>query len=382
MTYGVAGAEKSTSARVIPSRIKEAREARGFTLEAFAEELGVTKSAVGQYENGQIAPSGEAMQAIIRLTRQPPAFFTTPREDEPQVTPFWRSLKRMELHNRKRIARRLVWASDVVRYLERFIDLPSPNIASVEFDFEIADIDDIEGIANMVRDRWGLGRGPIQDLMGVLEINGITVIEEDVGCEDMDAVSDWLRGRPFILLGSPNATGPRKNFHLAHELGHLVLHAFVTLDAKTLDRIEAQANRFASAFLMPQESFGSDVLGTSLNYLMTLKLRWNVAIAAIGYRAKDLGIMDKHQYGYLIRQMNMKGIRKHEPFDDDVKVSRPAVLPHAIRMLVENRVQSKHQILSSIGINGDDVESICGLSAGFLQDNVIDLKSAISLRSK
>jgi Zn-dependent peptidase ImmA (M78 family)/transcriptional regulator with XRE-family HTH domain len=382
MIYIGAGAEKSTPARAIPSRIKEAREARGFTLESFADALGVTKSAVGQYENGQIGPSGEVMDAIIRLTRQPPAFFTTPRDEEAQVTPFWRSLKRMQLHNRNRISRRMIWASDVVRYLERFIELPKPNIPSVEFDHETAELDDIESVANSVRDHWGLGRGPIQDLMGVIEVNGITVLEEDVECEDMDAVSGWVRGRPFILMGDPGVPGPRKNFNLAHELGHLVLHASATLDAKTLDRIEAQANRFASAFLMPQESFSSDVLGTSLSYLATLKRRWNVAIAAIGYRAKDLGIMDKHQYGYLIRQMNIKNIRKHEPYDNEVRVSKPAILPHAIRMLVENRVQSKGQILSSIGFNGGDLESICGLPAGFLQDNVIDLKSAISLRSK
>jgi hypothetical protein len=80
--------------------------------------------------------------------------------------------------------------------------------------------------------------------------------------------------------------------------------------------------------------------------------------------------------------MNIKNIRKHEPYDNEVRVSKPAILPHAIRMLVENRVQSKGQILSSIGFNGGDLESICGLPAGFLQDNVIDLKSAISLRSK
>ena len=106
-----------------------------------------------------------------------------------------------------------------------------------------------------------------------------------------------------------------------------------------------------------------------------------MAITEIGYRAKDLGILDKYQYGYLIRQMNIKNIRKHEPYDNEVWVSKPAILPHAIRRLVENRVQSKNQILSSIGFNGDDLESICGLSAGFLQDNVIDFKSAVSLRS-
>ena len=96
-----------------------------------------------------------------------------------------------------------------------------------------------------------------------------------------------------------------------------------------------------------------------------------MAITEIGYRAKDLGILDKYQYGYLIRQMNIKNIRKHEPYDNEVWVSKPAILPHAIRRLVENRVQSKNQILSSIGFNGMTwsrsagfLRAFCGVPAG------------------
>lgn len=375
-----AGADSSAPPRLIPARIKEAREARGYTLEGFAEELDVTKSAVAQYESGQISPSGEVMSRIIRLTEQPPSFFTAPITISENGTPFWRNLKRMEARHRKRVRRRLTWAREVVEYLDRFIDLPQPNIPRFDFDHDTSDDADIEDVAEALRDAWGLGRGPIDDLVGVLELNGITVIEEQVQCNDMDAVSWWIDGRPVILLAEEDRLGPRKNFNLAHELGHLVLHALVELDVKNLDKIEKQANRFASAFLMPQESFGSEVIGTSLNYLLSLKLRWNVAVAAIGYRAKDLGILNKHQYGYLLRQMNAKGIRKKEPHDEDITTSKPVIISHAIKMLVEHGVQSKSQIASALAKNPTDIETICGLPAGFLDNKVVNLSNAISLR--
>lgn len=377
-----AGAGPSAPAKLIPSRIKQARESRGYSLEAFAEDLGVTKSAVAQYEAGQISPSGEMMSTIVSLTDQSPAFFTKPYFVGEYKTPFWRSLKRMEAHNRRRIIRRLEWAREIVDYLDQFIELPSPQVPLHDFDHENADVSQIEEIADSVRDAWGLGRGPIVDLAGTLELNGVILIEETVGCNDMDAVSCWIDGRPIVLLASEDRLGPRKNFNLAHELGHLVLHSLVDLDSKNLDRVEAQANRFASAFLMPQESFGSEIIGTSLDYLLSLKLRWNVAVAAIGYRAKDLGILSKSQYGYLLRQMNARNIRKKEPFDDDIEVSKPSIVRHAIKMLVEHGVQTKSQIATTLTLNPNDIEAISGLPTGYLDDKIVNLSTVLSLREK
>jgi transcriptional regulator with XRE-family HTH domain len=77
----------------IPKRIKEAREARGFTLDTFANALGKSRQAIAQFENGQSSPSGETLSQIIVLTEQPLDFFVSapPRRDS-VGTIFWRSL--------------------------------------------------------------------------------------------------------------------------------------------------------------------------------------------------------------------------------------------------------------------------------------------------
>jgi Zn-dependent peptidase ImmA (M78 family)/DNA-binding XRE family transcriptional regulator len=358
--------------RPIPERIKEAREARGFTLESFAEALNISKQAVAQYETGQISPSGDAMAKIIVLTAQPPSFFTVSRARAGGgISPFWRSLKRMEQHHRRRITRRLEWACDISMYITRFIGLPEVTLPAISFDVEHADDDDIEQAAESVRDHWGLGRRAVGDLPAHLENNGIIVIREPVACPDMDAVSCWQGGRPFVLFSAEVISGPRVKYNLAHELGHVVMHAGVEVTSRNIDRIEKQANRFAGAFLMPRETFGRDLLSTSINYLTELKKRWGVAIAAMAYRGKDLDIISDNQYSYIMKQMNYKKIRKVEPLDDAFPIPMPSVLAECMKMLIEKNVQDKGQIEGALGINLADIESICGVPSGYLDSRVV-----------
>lgn len=367
-------APASAGAKPIPERIKEAREARGLTGELFAEKINVSRQAVAQFETGQSSPSGETMSKIIRATGQPLSFFTNipVRTGEPR-SPFFRSLKRMELHHRRRIVRRMQWAGDITMLLERFIDLPGVNFPNFEFDFENGDNFEIERVADLLRDHWGLGRGPIKNLAQTMERNGVIIVREEVCCNDMDAVSCWIGGRPIVLLADEVVSGPRDLFNLAHELGHLALHPDVEVDGTNLDVIEKQANRFASAFLLPQDTFSREVLGSSIAYFKTLKGRWGVAIAAMAYRSRDLGILSENQFSYLFRQMNAQRIRKVEPLDDMFPVNKPSVLADGLRMLVDHNVYSKPQIEASLNLNLRDVETIAGVEEGYLDQKVVQI---------
>lgn len=368
-------APPSVGAKPIPERIKEAREARGLSGEGFAEAIGVSRQAVAQFETGQTSPGGETMSRIIAVTGQPLSFFTNvpARPGEPR-SPFFRSLKRMEQQHRRRIVRRMQWAGDIGMLLERFIDLPTVNFPDFEFDLDLGDDDDIERAAESLRDHWGLGRGPIRNLAAIMELNGILIVREPVSCKDMDAVSCWIGGRPIVLLSEEVVSGPRDLFNLAHELGHLALHPDVEVSGSNLDVIEKQANRFASAFLMPRESFSREVLGSSLSYFKSLKGRWGVAIAAMAYRSRDLRILSENQFSYLFRQMNAQRIRKVEPLDDMFPVNKPTVLAEGLRMLVEHGVYSRSQIEAFLSLNLRDVEAIAGLNEGYLDQRVVSIR--------
>jgi Zn-dependent peptidase ImmA (M78 family)/transcriptional regulator with XRE-family HTH domain len=363
-------------ARIVPERIREAREARGLTAENFADAIGVTRQAVGQYEVGQSIPSAQTMTNIIAITGQPPAFFTTARVRQTEIfeVPFWRSLKRMARPDRLRITRRLEWAWDVVNYIEQFIELPPANLPVADWNFQIGTDDELERIAQKLRDDWGLGSGPIFHLAAIAEANGIIIVKEPVQCPDMDAVSRWQGGRPFILCSADRNSLPRENFDLAHEIGHLLLHHGVEVTPETLSKLERQANYFAGAFLLPRETFSREVVSTSVYYFLKLKERWRVSVAAMIYRCKELAILSKSQVEYLWRQLSAKGMRKEEPLDKAFLAEKPSVLSAALNMLIEHRVQTRSQIREALSLNPADLESICGASPGFLDETIVPLR--------
>ena len=51
--------------RLVPERLREAREARGLTGEQLAEQIGVTRQAIAQYKSGQRVPLPEIFSKII-----------------------------------------------------------------------------------------------------------------------------------------------------------------------------------------------------------------------------------------------------------------------------------------------------------------------------
>jgi Zn-dependent peptidase ImmA (M78 family)/DNA-binding XRE family transcriptional regulator len=362
--------------KIIPERIREAREAVGLTDEQLADQIGVTRQAVGTYETGVASPRGDVFSRIIAVTRQPPAFFTIARKRNAERfrMPNWRSLKRMQRPDRLRIGRRLEWAYYIAEFMAEYIDLPPLKLPEIQFDFERDGDERIEEIADEIREFWNLGFGPITDLAPVLEYHGIIVIEESVRCEDMDAVSRWQGGRPYILLSGDEDSNPRKLFNLAHELGHLVLHTGVEVNSRILDRLENQANRFAGAFLMPRRTFAREVANTSIDYFIALKGRWRIAVAAMIYRCKELGILNPYQVKYMWRQMNVRGIRKKEPLDTTYPLSKPTVLASAISMLIDNKIKLPVQIAEELMLNTNDIESLCAVPTGTLQNKVVAFK--------
>src|SRR6266403_406511 len=61
-----------------PARLQQARELRGWTQTALAQQVEVHPSAIAQLETGRIQPSPPVLDAISRVTGFPPTFFTRP----------------------------------------------------------------------------------------------------------------------------------------------------------------------------------------------------------------------------------------------------------------------------------------------------------------
>jgi Zn-dependent peptidase ImmA (M78 family) len=81
-----------------------------------------------------------------------------------------------------------------------------------------------------------------------------------------------------------------------------------------MSEVENQAHTFAAAFLMPRSDI-YDELPSRADFLtfFDLKQRWNVSIAALLMRARDLHKMTPSTYTSAMKLMSARGWRRKEP---------------------------------------------------------------------
>jgi Zn-dependent peptidase ImmA (M78 family) len=145
------------------------------------------------------------------------------------------------------------------------------------------------------------------------------IIPHDFGAEGVDATSIRIPGIPPLFFYNPALSGDRLRFTLAHELGHIVMHEIPH------PGIENEADKFAAEFLMPARDIGQYLTGLTLPKAAQLKPFWKVSMAAIVYRAKELGKISDTQFRYLFYQLGAGNMRKKEPTSLDVPIEQPTI---------------------------------------------------------
>lgn len=308
------------------SRIVLARKRRGLTVTRLAQLAGLTSRRLSDFENGRANPSPPSLQAIAAALEFPDSFFSAEEVAELTVDSVsFRALSKMTASQRD-IA---LSAGRLARVLQDWIGahfrLPAPDIPSLSSFSRLRSEEDLiphpgeaagtdcpaEDAAGLVRARWGLGHAPISHTVHLLEAHGVRVFSLSRDCPEVDAFSFWDRGIPFVLL-STQKTAERGRFDAAHELGHLVLHGEEQMPHGP--QAEAEAHRFAAAFLMPR----ADVLAhaphsASTSWILQAKRRWKVAAMALAHRLHELGLTTEWQYRTHCVELGRLGYRKAEP---------------------------------------------------------------------
>ena len=370
-------------------RLVEARDSRGLTQVALADLINRTSSSISRWEAGNQSPEPEALETLARALNLPVTFFMRPRAAFGDNPMFFRSMASTTQTQRRRACGRLHWAEEIALTLQDSLDLPTVNVPRLDAsDYREIDESDIERLAADCRRAWGLGTGPIADVLLVMENAGICVVKEEVGSAAMDGLSHWsdTDHRPYVLLAADKATCVRSRLDAAHELGHLVLHGHIkekTLsDSASFKEIERQAFLFAGAFLLPGESFATEVWSPSLNGLLPLKERWKVSLGAMVKRCRTLGMINDEYEQRLWKHYSARGWRKAEPLDDTLPVESPRLLGRSIRLLIDESVRTREQLLEDFRLTASDVESLCGLPRGFMTSNGATLVSLPRLKDR
>ena len=362
--------------KVIPYRIKQARVSRGLSMVELSELVSVSKQAISQYEMGKNAPSKAILNSIAMVLRYPISFFykPVPVNENASSAVFFRSRKTARVKALSAAREKIEIFREINDYLEQYVDFPILNLPKITYEDEgINPIDNeqIEQYALILREYWGLGKGPIDNLISIVQKNGIMVSKMQLRLNKLDAFSVWFDNKPFIFLSSDKDTNVRIRFDIAHELGHLLMHAdyYSEEDLKNSaihEKLENEADRFAGAFLLPKESFSKDVFSTSIDHFIQMKAKWVVSIGCMIYRCDTLGILSSNQIKYLKDQMTTRVYWRKEPLDREMPVEKPFAHKQAILLLLENGIITPRQLVEETGCSAEEIEQYCYLDKGTL----------------
>ncbi|MBL8616360.1 MAG: ImmA/IrrE family metallo-endopeptidase [Deltaproteobacteria bacterium] len=271
-----------------------------------AKKAGCTAAWVSQIESGLRRLSADSAAPFAAALGVSVAFLTG-ADLEVTATPVqFRHVRSTKAAQRDRVTAGAAMVQHVValmrahQRLHNKLDLPT---------FSGAEPPEPEAAAAKVRDHWFVGSGVIPDLTGLLESWGAWVFTLPAEDRVVDAYSWWSREDAFIA-SNPIALDPgvsvagdgprnayRERFSLAHELGHLVMHRGLDPALVGTRAVEAEAHRFAGAFLVPAAAWlqRSPRSARWQDYLFE-SARWGVSTSVLLRRDFDLGLVPEARY--------------------------------------------------------------------------------------
>ncbi len=344
-------------------RLTFARERRGYTGIQLSERSGITAITISRLESGQTKqPDSDTIERLADSLGYPVGFFykNLPEQLDAEIVSF-RSLKKMNAKERNAA----LWAGslglELYDWIEQEYQLPIPSIPDLRGN------DDPESAARLVRQEWGLGDKPIGNVLRLLESKGIRILSLEEQNKNVDAYSFWRNQKPFVFLNTFKSA-EHSIFDCGHELGHLVLHRHG--NPKPTKSAEVEANRFASAFLMPADDVRAAIprrfIGAKL--IIEAKVRWKVSAMALTVRLNQIGMLSDWQYRSLCIELGKLGYRTSEKIG--VEREKSVVWQKILTDLWQKR-QTKEDIGRQLNIPHDEVERLVfRLAADMQRPNV------------
>jgi Zn-dependent peptidase ImmA (M78 family)/transcriptional regulator with XRE-family HTH domain len=332
--------------RLTPSRLALARRLKGLTQAALADEINVSAGAVSQFESGTSQPSPETFERLAMALKVSPAYLWRGEVEDPG-RPFFRSLTRVPAAERDRAWAYALALFDIVREIDRVLELPEVRIVPEVTAGPETSLQTIEASAVRARAVWRVPPGPVANVTSMAESRGVIVAAVGSFDPGIDAFTLKVPCRPIVVLCSDKGVATRRRFDLAHEIGHIVLHAE---RAEKPRWQEKQAHRFASALLMPADEIRGYLpgRGDDLRALEQIAHDWGVSMQAALVRARDLDAIDEDEFVRGMKRMTAAGWRRREPVEVGPP-EKPALLQAALHSL-EAAGSSAQQLADTVGM--------------------------------
>ena len=331
MLSGDAEAAKTVAAAFDPGRLTLARERAKLAKKDLAEAVGVTPTAITQFERRLARPAPETVVRLAGVLGLPVGYFAAGRAIVPieESGTHFRSLRSTRVAERTQARATMSHLAELVGELERVVRLPDLDVPEIEAAPAVAAVE--------VRRVWRIPHGPFHHLLRTLESKGVVISMARFGAgERIDAFTCRSAdlSRPLMCLTKDRGNPLRRRFSAAHELGHLVLHggSAASSAAPGSARQEQEADTFAAELLMPARDL-EPLLPTRLDlaYLFEVQKVWGVSVHALLRRSHDLGVIGESLYRRGMVTLGQLGWRRTEP-TGSYPTEWPSLLAEAVEL--------------------------------------------------
>lgn len=329
-----------------PSRLTLARESLGWTKAKLADKAGISARRLSDYENRGHVPPPATATSLATALKVDEAYFHRGEIHEPTSLSF-RSLRSMPAGVRDMAIASATMTAEVAAWINGRLELqpvalPTDLIGA-----------DPNAAADVIRARWGLGLQPAPNLVHLCELMGVRVFALAVQHRALDAFSFWDGEHPYILINA-RGTAERRRWDVAHELGHLVLHAGGHHLPTDRGR-EDEADLFASELLMPAEGIRRDAITVSdLGDVRSYKLFWKVSAISLIRRLHRLGYLSDWQYRNVAIDASKAKLRR---FEDDIPAETSPTLT-AVLSELRTRGLGPRTIAQDLDLRSVDVRNM------------------------
>ena len=337
-----------------PKRLSLARMRRRLTVKALAERSGLAVDTISRLEKGYREPDDLSVAKLASALGFPVSFFSDsdPEEIDTKAVSF-RSFSKMSSRERDAATSAGSLGLQLSDWVEQRFNLPATNLIDLSYE------PNPEIAAHLLRQYWSLGERPIGNMLGLLETSGIRVFSLSENTAAVNAFSFWRDNTAFMFLNNFK-TAESSIFDTAHELGHLVMHKHG--DPKESRSAEREANKFASAFLIPENDVKARVpRPIDIEILLKAKTRWRISAMAMAYRLNTLGLLSEWQYKSLCIELGRRGYRAAEPGGIKRETS---VIWHKILSQLWSEKVTKMDIAADLNLPLDELEGLIWNFAG------------------
>jgi Zn-dependent peptidase ImmA (M78 family) len=337
-----------------PQMMILAREARGISQSELTSGLTtISQATYSRVEKGIIDIQENQLEELaLRLDFPTSFFFRTNSPVGSYKEYLYRKRETMPKKQQVKLEATFSLLRIFFEDLLREVDIPEYAFPQIE----IEHTNTPEIIANKVRQYLGVPKGPITNLVQLLENNGIVVYFLQDAPEKFDGTTVITSSGTRILVVNGSMPNYRVKFTIAHELCHLICHIPFPDYNPFKGDIENEANRFAAEFLMPAEQIRPELSRLTYSALTDIKGYWKVSKSAIIYRAKALSCIDQNRYIYLMTELSRYNERKSER--TDVFLDKPVLLDLIVKSFHDDLNYTDEEFMRALKINIKDYETL------------------------